>query len=97
MDEDLVVLCQALYQSIEEEWTEMHERLQELCWEVGVKKAGQRIAGLGRVAWRKTEKEPFFSKRRDWKLPSTEGRHCGKGSYVSLGRVHDPWQISCVN
>ena len=53
MDEDLVVLCQALYQSIEEEWTEMQERLQELCWEVGVKKAGQRInywSGQGGVA-----------------------------------------------
>ena len=64
IDEDSVVLCQALYQSIEEEWTEMHERLQELCWKVRVKKAGQRIAGLGRVAWRKTEKEPFSSAKK---------------------------------
>ena len=41
MDEDCVVLCQALYQSIgEEEW---------------IKKAGQRVAGPGKVAWRKTQ------------------------------------------
>ena len=41
MDEDCVVLCQALYESTQEEdW---------------IKKAGQRVAGLGKVARRKMQ------------------------------------------
>ena len=33
--------------------------------EMGVKKAGQRIGGLGRLAWRKSDKEPFCSPKMD--------------------------------
>ena len=66
MEEDRVVLCQALYQSIgEEEWTEMHERKKEVFRNIGVKKAGQIIAGLGKVAWRKTGRNLFFSAKND--------------------------------
>ena len=55
MEEDWVVLCQALYQSTgEEEWTEMHERFKELCKKIGVKgswaknwwRGGQRRSSL---------------------------------------------------
>ena len=57
-----VMLCQALYQSIkEEEWTEMHETSKDVTEMIGVKKAGQKVAGVGEVAWRKTSKESYFS------------------------------------
>ena len=70
MEEDLVVLCQALYQSIgEEEWSGMHESLKE----VGVKKAGRRIAALGNLAWRKSEKDHLFSSERDFQVAILEG------------------------
>ena len=63
MEEDWVVLChRLLFQSIkEEEWTEMHETLKEVTRRIGVKKDGQRIAGLGRLAWRNLWKESFLS------------------------------------
>ena len=51
MEEDWVVLCQAMYQSIkEEEWIEMHEKLREVIRKIGVKGSGQWVAGLGKVA-----------------------------------------------
>ena len=69
MDEDLVVLCQAPYQSIkQEEWAEMHEEQKEVTEKIGVKKAGQSVVGLGKVAWRKTQKESSMLSR---------GRHSG--------------------
>ena len=40
MDDDWVVLCQALYHSIgEEEWTDMHDNVTEVC-----RKIGERLA-----------------------------------------------------
>ena len=40
MDEDWVVLRQALHQSIgEEEWSDKHEYLPQVCKKIGVKKA----------------------------------------------------------
>ena len=39
----------------------MHETLKDVTRKIGVKTAGQRVAGLGEVAWRKTSKESFFS------------------------------------
>ena len=39
--------------------------LQKCAKKVGVKKAGHRIAGLGNLAWRKSEREPFFSPKKD--------------------------------
>ena len=57
--EGMAMLCQALYQSIKvEEWT---ENLKDVTEMIGVKKAGQKVAGLGKVAWRKTSKESYFS------------------------------------
>ena len=47
-----------------QEWTDMFERLREVSRKIGVKNAGQRMAGLGKVAWRKTEREPFLSARK---------------------------------
>ena len=54
MDEEWVVLCQALFQSIkEEEWTEKHKEWKEVTRQV--RKARQRV--VGKVALRKTSKE----------------------------------------
>ena len=37
-----------------EEWIDMHGKLKEVSKVIFVKKAGQRVAGLGNVAWRRT-------------------------------------------
>ena len=56
MDDDWVVLCRTLRHSFgEEEWIEMHEKLKDVCKKIGVKKAGQKVAGMGKSAWRKTQ------------------------------------------
>ena len=58
---DGVVLCQALCKSSgEEEWTDMFEKLREVCKKIGVKNDGQRMAGLGKVAWRKNGEGTFL-------------------------------------
>ena len=50
MQEDWVVSCQALYPlTIWEEWIGMHETLKEVSTQIGVEKAGQRVARLGIV------------------------------------------------
>ena len=57
VEEGSVVLCQSFFQSIgEEEWTDMHENVKEVCRNIGVKKAEHRIAVMGMLAWRKSEK-----------------------------------------
>ena len=38
----------------------MHEKLKEVCKQIGVKDAGQKVAGQGKVAWRKNATKPFF-------------------------------------
>ena len=38
----------------------MHEKLEEVCENVGVKKVEQKVSGLGKVARRKTQEDPFF-------------------------------------
>ena len=53
--------CQALRLPMMEEWTEMHGRLKHITRKIGVKKAGQRVAGLGK----KTSKESFSSAKAD--------------------------------
>ena len=54
----LVVLYQALCQLIKErEWMEMHEKVREVITQIKVTQAGEEVAGLGRVAWRKTPEE----------------------------------------
>ena len=58
MEEDWVVLCHALCQSIGEE-------ARSDMVNIGVKKAGQRLAGMGKLAWRESDKEPFFSPKTD--------------------------------
>ena len=59
MDDDWVVLCQALYHSIgEEEWTGMHDNVTEVCRKIGVKKAEQRVAGLALV-WSTGDRKGF--------------------------------------
>ena len=60
------MFARRFYQSIgEEEWSCMHESLNEVCEKIGVKMAGHRISGLGNLARRKQEKEPFFSSKKD--------------------------------
>ena len=39
----------------------MHEKFKEVSEKIEVKKAGQKVAGLGKVAWRKTLKESCVS------------------------------------
>ena len=52
------MLCQASFQSIKaEEWIEMHGNLEEVIKQIEVKKAGRKVAGLGKAAWRKTSKK----------------------------------------
>ena len=66
MEEDWVVLCQALYQSIGKgEWSDMHESFQEVCRNIGVNKAGQRIAGLGKLAWRDVRQGTLLFAEKD--------------------------------
>ena len=62
MEKDSVVLCQALYQAIgEEEWTDMHEQLEEVWRTIGVKKRVRKwLVGLGKLACRNFEREEFF-------------------------------------
>ena len=43
----------------------MHDDLKKVSKNIGVKKAGHRIAGLGKLAWRKSAKETFFSPKMD--------------------------------
>ena len=43
----------------------MHESLRKVCKKKGVKKAHHEIAGFGNLAWRKSEKEHFFSAKKD--------------------------------
>ena len=61
-----MVLCRALCQSTgDEEWTEMHERLNISVQGNGSKDNRTKAAGLGKVAWRKTLKEAFFSAKEE--------------------------------
>ena len=41
----------------------VHESLKEVYKNIGVKKAGQRIARWGKLAWRKSDRELFLSSK----------------------------------
>ena len=46
MNEDWVLLCQALYLAVSVgEWRDMHEKLKEVSKQIGVKKAEQKVTG----------------------------------------------------
>ena len=49
-----------------------------MCKKIGVKNAGQRVAGLGKLSLRRTFKVVFFSakKEQDTAFNRTGGRHC---------------------
>ena len=48
-------IARALYQTMrDEEWTGMHEKLYEVSEKIGVTKAGQKVAGLGKLVRRKS-------------------------------------------
>ena len=68
----------------------MHEKLKEVCKHIGLQKAGQTVAGLGRVAWRKTQEEPFFLSEEGTgrRLQQKDGTACI--SLGSLERGHSP-------
>ena len=89
-----MVLCQALYKSSgEEEWTELHEQVKSLQKKIGVKKAGQSVAGLGKVAWRKTQEESFSAK--DEQVQAFDRRSAVRESLLSLWKV-DINQAFCM-
>ena len=65
MEEYWIGLFQVVYQSIkEEEWTDMHVLLKDISKKIGVEKAAQKGARLGKLAWRKTLGEDFFPPRK---------------------------------
>ena len=82
----------------------MHERLKSVCRKIGVKKAGQRLAALGKVAWHKTEMDNMSDLRESllaiWivdihkALRICEERHVAvegsESSYISCDRVVCP-------
>ena len=43
----------------------MHATLKDISMCNGVKKAGQRVAGWGKLAWRNEEGQSFFSDREE--------------------------------
>ena len=62
VEEDWATICQALYQRKEAvECGESHYKMKELSKCIGVKTAGQRAVGLGKLAWRKEHGQRFFS------------------------------------
>ena len=84
-EEDWVVLCQALFQSIkEEEWIEMHEKLQQ-------RVAGQiKLLGQSRKnAWRKTSwislvKNLSSQSKLNRNAPRFNRRSAWRGSLLSI-------------
>ena len=71
-----------------QEWTDMFERLREVSRKIGVKNAGQRMAGLGKVAWRKTEREPFLSARKGLDAAFNRKSELRESLFGSLERGH---------
>ena len=86
MDEDWVVLCPALCQSIlQEEWIDMPKQLKDDCRKIEVKNAGQKVAGLGKVAWHKNQEELFSLQRMSkFRLLVKVSRHCGRSISIRL-------------
>ena len=80
-----MVLRQELYQATheEEEWTEMHGPFKKWCNNFAIVKAGPIIAGLGKMAWRKTEMWPFFSARNDLEATLNTWSEFGSPSWQS--------------
>ena len=64
----------------------MHEKSKEVCEKIGVKMAGQRVAGLGKVAWRKTPPESFFSAKVE-RAQAFNRRSALRESLLSIWRV----------
>ena len=65
---------------------EVQEQLKEVCKNIGVKKAGRKVAGLGKVVWWNTQTEPFS-------LPKTSIRGFRSTAQVIRITIH---QISMV-
>ena len=67
MEGDWVAICQALHQVSEAaEWRERERctnKVKEVSKCTGVKKAGKRVAGLGKLPWRKEEEQRFISEK----------------------------------
>ena len=81
-----MVLCQAVYQSIgEEEWIEMHEQCKSLQTD-GSEESDRRWTGPGKVAWRSTQNEPFFS-AKDKQVEAFGRRSALRESLLSLWQV----------
>ena len=79
MEENSVVLCLEMR---EEEWIERHEKVKDVSKHIGVKKAGQRVPGSGKVAWRKTVKSAKEEQER-----ALDRRSALRGSLLSIWNV----------
>ena len=87
MEEDSIGLVQAVFQSIkEEERTDMHVLLKDISKKIGEEKAAQKVAGLGKLAWRKTLREDFFSPRKSISKLWTGDLRCAE-VFLSIWRV----------
>ena len=65
MEEDKVVPCLALYQSIGVvEWRDIHEKLKEVSMNIAAKNAEQKVAGSEKPARRKEDGEVFFTEKQ---------------------------------
>ena len=64
----------------------MHVNVNEVRYKIGVKRAGQTVAGLGKVAWLKNARKYFFS-AKDEQVQGFGRRSALRASLLSLRQV----------
>ena len=79
----------------EEEWTDMLEPRKEVSETIGVSKAGQTVAGLGRLAWRRALRGDFASAKEE-RVQAHDRRSVLRVSLLSIWRV-DLKILKCVS
>ena len=95
VEEDWVAICQALYQGIVAmDWGEMRNKMKKLS-RCGVKKAGQRVEGLEKLAWRRKEDVKTGENCFFLGFPSRRGIRSNLG-YAKVGTLAETSDRSCV-